>query len=258
MLVGSPGYISPEQASCSADVGAATDIWSFSAVLYECVTGSCPFAFGDYEEHFRRTREDEPEPLVAYGVAELELWEILRRGLAKSPGERWPSMQVFGRELAKWLRSRGVQDDVSGALLESRWLGKSDAPVAWNDHSEPSSTVRSVRRAKRGTGRTLALGAAAVTLLAALGAWSAASEASEGTEVSGAEAAPTRAPTESRALTPPPRSAEVGATRTVSASQPAPRIESSPAPAATSDGMPDGGVPKRRVRRVPNDLLNPY
>jgi serine/threonine-protein kinase len=269
MLVGSPGYISPEQASCRDDVGPAADIWSFSVVLYECVTGTLPFAADNYREILRRIEEDEPEPIVAHGVGDYELWEIIRRGLSKSPAERWPSMQLFGQELAKWLTKRGVRDDVSGVLLESRWLAKCRSELAsWHETTEPSSTVRVRRRAassneprKRGLRRGAAGAAAATALLAVLVGWSAAKETSEATEAAASGAAPAPAPTEALPgpLAPPPVAApaagtdETNATRTAAVSEPA------PAPFVTTPrAMPDGGVPKRRARRVPNDLLNPY
>jgi hypothetical protein len=63
-------------------------------------------------------------PILAHGVGDAELWEILRRGLAKSPADRWPSMRALGQALARWLRHQGVRDDVSGVLIGSKWLGR--------------------------------------------------------------------------------------------------------------------------------------
>jgi serine/threonine protein kinase len=42
-LLGTPQYMSPEQANGEVDVGPATDVWAVGMVLYECLTGGLPF-----------------------------------------------------------------------------------------------------------------------------------------------------------------------------------------------------------------------
>jgi serine/threonine-protein kinase len=146
-LVGSPAYASPEQAACREDVGEHTDIWSFCVVLYECLTGKVPFDSDDYPELFRQIGHEPPESILEHGVGDLELWKILQRGLAKSPAERWPTMLVLGRALAQWLRAHGIREDISGVVLESKWLPRTHSdPVAAMSDLEPSSFVRRVER----------------------------------------------------------------------------------------------------------------
>jgi serine/threonine protein kinase len=144
-IVGSPAYLSPEQASCREDIGQAADIWSFCVVLYECLTGVLPFAGETYRELFRQIEEDAPQPTLIHGVADVELWAIIRRGLAKSAAQRWPDMQSLGRALACWLKSRGVDDDISGLRLDSRWLSRGHGErVRTPNSDELSSSVRPV------------------------------------------------------------------------------------------------------------------
>lgn len=121
-VLGSPSYLSPEQARGQADVDTRADIWSFCTMLYECVAGKVPFIADNTHALLFSIAEDEPRSLADHGVDEPELWEIIRRGLEKSAGERWPNMRSLGRALAQWLTDRGITSDVTGVMLESIWL----------------------------------------------------------------------------------------------------------------------------------------
>jgi hypothetical protein len=146
-LVGSPAYAAPEQTACRDDVGEHTDVWSFCVVLYECLTGKVPFDSEEYPELFRQIGQDAPESILDHGVGDAELWAIIRRGLAKAPEERWPTMTGLGQALAGWLRAHGIHEDVSGVLLESKWLARNRSdPAAAMSSVEPSSFVRRIER----------------------------------------------------------------------------------------------------------------
>ncbi|HMA92147.1 MAG TPA: serine/threonine-protein kinase [Polyangiaceae bacterium] len=121
-VLGSPSYLSPEQARGQADVDTRADIWSFCAMLYECVTGKVPFSADNTHALLFSIAEDDPLSLAERGVEEPELWEILRRGLEKSAAARWPNMRSLGRALAQWLIDRAVTSDITGVMLESIWL----------------------------------------------------------------------------------------------------------------------------------------
>jgi serine/threonine protein kinase len=127
MLVGSPEYMSPEQAMASDDIDFRTDIWSVCVALYEAMSGETPFAMVSEAALLGAITELEPGSLAACGDCDEPLWEIVRIGLAKDRYARHASMADLGRALASWLVSHGVTDDACGTSLESRWFA--DDPV---------------------------------------------------------------------------------------------------------------------------------
>jgi serine/threonine protein kinase len=134
-IVGSPGYMSPEQARGRADVDYRTDIWSVCVVLYEALTGDVPFSATNYNALLRAIVEDEPRSIVEQASGDARLWEILKKGLAKDRLDRQRSMAELGRTLAEWLLSRGVTEDACGTSIESKWMGRLSDPLSLNDIS---------------------------------------------------------------------------------------------------------------------------
>jgi len=87
--VGTIAYMSPEQTR-GATVDHRTDIWSFSVLLYEMITGQLPFK-GDYDQAvIYSIVNEEPEPVtgVRTGVP-MELERVVNKAMAKDPAERY-------------------------------------------------------------------------------------------------------------------------------------------------------------------------
>jgi len=114
MVVGSANYVAPEQAQ-GDDVGPAADQYSLGCVLFEAVTGRPPYsgpsAVAIAAQHVsapvpdpRRHRPDLPTAAAA----------LIRRALAKAPGERFASADAMADALAG-----------SGAPDRARWWGRS-------------------------------------------------------------------------------------------------------------------------------------
>jgi serine/threonine-protein kinase len=129
-LIGSPEYMSPEQAAACPDVDFRTDIWSICVVLYEALSGETPFQATNQLVLLHAIIADEPASLVRRGVADETLWSIVRSGLSKDRTERPASMHELGRALARWLLDHGVREDVCGTSLESKWLARDDTSIA--------------------------------------------------------------------------------------------------------------------------------
>jgi eukaryotic-like serine/threonine-protein kinase len=132
VALGSPEYMSPEQAQGIEDVDARTDVWSLAVVLFEMVSGNLPFNHGNYNGLMQAIIHDPPEPIPDDLQIDSALWQIIERGLSKHREERWSSMTEFGEALALWLYERGTKEDISGNSIRAVWL---DGHVSKVDHA---------------------------------------------------------------------------------------------------------------------------
>lgn len=173
-VLGSPEYMSPEQALGLADVDQRTDVWSFSVVLYEMIAGVTPFARdGDFASILHAVVEEPPLPLQDRGVHEPELWAILSRGLRKYRDGRFQDMHSLGVALARWLVRHGVEEDVCSQSVRTVWLGTSSSapPVALEardvERARAAALDEPYEVPKRGAFRTM-IGAGVGLLVTAL------------------------------------------------------------------------------------------
>jgi WD40 repeat protein/serine/threonine protein kinase len=109
-VLGTPGYMAPEQAGMRDAVGPAADIHALGAILYEMLTGRPPFrAAGVMEtlEHLRSQEPVSPRRLVATVPKDLET--ICLKCLQKDPGKRYESALALAEDLRHCLAGEPVQ-----------------------------------------------------------------------------------------------------------------------------------------------------
>jgi serine/threonine-protein kinase len=98
--VGTPAYMSPEQASADSEIDGRTDIYSLACVVYEMLAGQPPFAGTPARVTMTRHVVEPAQPVRALrGEAPVALEQVLARALAKNPGDRFPTAADFARAL---------------------------------------------------------------------------------------------------------------------------------------------------------------
>lgn len=147
-VLGSPGYMAPEQARGSSAIDHRADIWAACVVVYECVTAQSAFEGENYNALMRAIIEDQVVPITQLAAGDAALWAILERGLKKDPAERWQSARELGAAFAEWLLSHGIELDIAGEPVRS-WL-EPDSSKSRDLLSVPppaSATIQSDRAA---------------------------------------------------------------------------------------------------------------
>src|SRR2546427_776881 len=100
VAVGTPAYMSPEQASGERQLDGRTDVYALGCVLYEALAGEPPFTGPTAQAIIAQALTETPRPLRATraGVSEA-LDAVIARALAKSPADRFTSVAQFARAL---------------------------------------------------------------------------------------------------------------------------------------------------------------
>jgi serine/threonine protein kinase len=108
-IVGTPAYMSPEQA-CGKDLDARTDIWSFGCVLYESLVGKPAFRGSTVTELLAAIVEREPDWAALPPITPPAVELLLRRCLRKDPASRLRDAGDARIELEDWLKNPGQQE----------------------------------------------------------------------------------------------------------------------------------------------------
>ena len=128
LSVGTPQYMSPEQAMGSSEIGARSDVFSLASVLYEMLAGEPPVTGSSVQVMIARLLNERPTPVRSLRDAVPEgVSQALAKALAKTPADRFHGAGEFAAALARpgrlERRSEGWhrRDVAFGAAGASHW-----------------------------------------------------------------------------------------------------------------------------------------
>jgi eukaryotic-like serine/threonine-protein kinase len=99
--IGTPVYMSPEQAAGTKDLDGRSDLYSLACVLYEMLAGKPPFTGPWVESIVYQHLAEQPPPITSMRPATpAHVAAALERALAKTPADRFSAVALFGEALA--------------------------------------------------------------------------------------------------------------------------------------------------------------
>jgi serine/threonine-protein kinase len=147
VIMGTPGYLAPEQAISSATLTPASDIYALGVVLFELLTGRLPFeADTPMGVVLKHLYEDPPLPSRFRSGLPPALDALVLRALSKEPSERYPSAGMLAQALAAaWPIGRAASGATRKPSAQSRPAPAAPAKPAAK--SQPAGAAASKRAA---------------------------------------------------------------------------------------------------------------
>jgi len=137
-IVGTPLYMSPEQALGRDPVDARADVYAFGVMMFQLLTGTPPFD-GETSQEIVGRHLNDPVPVPATRNPNVPAWlsAIVVRCLAKSPADRFSSAHAVAEALRAGLATAGPDDRPRTPMPEATSTG-GELPFVLVEPGEPS------------------------------------------------------------------------------------------------------------------------
>jgi len=150
-VLGTPYYMSPEQAAGSQEVNASTDLYAIGVILYEAATGRRPFESDSFQQLlFQIVLGELPDPKTLNPELDDGFVSIILKAMSRDPASRFESAAAFSTALREWLASGKAvvvppKSTVNPALagIVAPTLVQEASPVAGVTASNDTSTGNS-------------------------------------------------------------------------------------------------------------------
>jgi hypothetical protein len=128
-LLGTPGYMAPEQVAGKRALTTAADVHALGAILYEFLAGQPPYRAATPLETVLQVLETVPnDPRLVNPRADRDLAAVAMKCLQKAPEDRYESAAALAEDLDRWLAGEAtVARPPNLAGLAWRWLRRNGA-----------------------------------------------------------------------------------------------------------------------------------
>ena len=170
-IIGTPQYMSPEQASTVDPLPPASDVWSMGVVLYECLSGQLPFVGPGFPQLMVKILAGEYEPLwdkapwITTAVA-----DVVHRALSPELEERYPDMASLSEAMSVAARSSGISIQLP-RMSRSSAAAWGEAATVPDGRLNPTPLATPSRSTAGASRRWWLLGALPAALVAAGVGW---------------------------------------------------------------------------------------
>lgn len=149
VLLGTPNYMSPEQAKGVKDLNSRSDIYSLGVVLYELLVGQVPFTANTplavIHDHIYKPL---PLPSLINPEISLALEEVMVKALAKNPQDRYETADEMIQAVKRVIHAEGITElDENRANIADESLSRIRAEYVEADDGidDNDSIAQSVR-----------------------------------------------------------------------------------------------------------------
>jgi len=113
-VMGTPYYMSPEQAKGAKGMDHRADLYAAGVILYECITGRVPFNADTFNELLFKIVLETPQPIEqVVPDSDPEFNRIIQKAMAREPGLRFQTAQEMQDVMEQWASGAGVPSTVA-------------------------------------------------------------------------------------------------------------------------------------------------